>query len=136
MSICSDIKKRSVMGATKAKFIQEDGCQIRVVHLDRVEQARRDAISEAELERLSLSFKVLGDPNRLKILVALRSVEMCVCDLAAFTGLSESAVSHQMRRLKDLNLVRKRRAGQIIYYSLDDDHVTGLLNFGLGHIRE
>jgi DNA-binding transcriptional ArsR family regulator len=136
LSICSDIKKRSVMGATKAKFIQEDGCQIRVVHLDRVEQARRDAISEAELERLSLSFKVLGDPNRLKILVALRSVEMCVCDLAAFTGLSESAVSHQMRRLKDLNLVRKRRAGQIIYYSLDDDHVTGLLNFGLGHVRE
>ena len=124
------------MGTAKAKEIRGDGCQIRVVHLDRIEQARRDAISERELERLSLSFKVLGDPNRLKILMALRNVEMCVCDLAAFTGLSESAVSHQMRRLKDLSLVKKRRAGQIIYYSLDDDHVAGLLNFGLGHIRE
>ena len=124
------------MGSVRAKLIQEDGCQIRVVHLDRVEQARRDAISERELERLCLSFKVLGDPNRLKIVMALRNVEMCVCDLAAFTGLSESAVSHQMRRLKDLSLVKKRRAGQIIYYSLDDEHVVGLLNVGLGHVRE
>ena len=124
------------MGAAKAKLIQGDGCQIRVVHLDRIEQARQDSISERELERLSLSFKVLGDPNRLKILMALRNVEMCVCDLAAFTGLSESAVSHQMRRLKDLSLVKKRRAGQIIYYSLDDEHVVGLLNVGLGHVRE
>ena len=124
------------MGAIKAKVIQGDGCQIRVVHLDRVEQARRNAISERELERLSLSFKVLGDPNRLKILMALRNVEMCVCDLAAFTGLSESAVSHQLRRLKDLSLVKKRRAGQIIYYTLDDEHVAGLLNIGLEHVRE
>jgi DNA-binding transcriptional ArsR family regulator len=124
------------MPAVKAKLIGENGCQVRVVHLDRIEQARQDAISERELERLSLSFKVLGDPNRLKILMALRNVEMCVCDLAAFTGLSESAVSHQMRRLKDLSLVKKRRAGQIIYYSLDDEHVASLLNVGLGHVRE
>ena len=124
------------MGSFRVKLIQEDGCQLRVIHLDRVEQARRDAISERELERLSLSFKVLGDPNRLKIVMALRNVEMCVCDLAAFTGLSESAVSHQLRRLKDLSLVKKRRAGQIIYYSLDDEHVVGLLNVGLGHVRE
>jgi DNA-binding transcriptional ArsR family regulator len=59
-----------------------------------------------------------------KIVMALRNVEMCVCDLAAFTGLSESAVSHQLRRLKDLALVKKRRAGQIIYYSLDDEHMA------------
>ena len=124
------------MGSAKAKLIQEDGCQIRVVHLDRVELARKNAISEREVERLSLTYKVLGDPNRLKIVMALRNVEMCVCDLAAFTGLSESAVSHQLRRLKDLSLVKKRRAGQIIYYSLDDEHVAGLLNVGLEHVRE
>jgi DNA-binding transcriptional ArsR family regulator len=124
------------MASAKAKLIHEDGCQIRVVHLDRVEQARRDAISENDVERLSVTFKVLGDPNRLKIVMALRSVEMCVCDLAAFTGLSESAVSHQLRRLKDLSLVKKRRAGQIIYYSLDDEHVAALLSVGLGHVRE
>jgi len=124
------------MRSAKAKIIQEDGCQIRVVHLDRLELARQNAVSEHEVERLSLTYKVLGDPNRLKIVMALRIVEMCVCDLAAFTGLSESAVSHQLRRLKDLSLVKKRRAGQIIYYTLDDEHVAGLLNIGLEHVRE
>jgi DNA-binding transcriptional ArsR family regulator len=117
-------------------LIDEDGCRIRVVHLDKVEQARKEAISDRDLERLSLTYKVLGDPNRLKIVMVLRSVEMCVCDLAAFTGLSESAVSHQLRRLKDLALVKSRRDGQIIYYSLDDEHVTGLLEVGLAHVRE
>ncbi len=88
------------------------------------------------MDRLSLTYKVLGDPNRLKIVMALRKVEMCVCDLAAFTGLSESAVSHQLRRLKDLALVKSRRDGQIIYYALDDAHVSGLLEVGLEHVRE
>ena len=124
------------MGSAKAKLIEEDGCQVRVVHLERVEQARRESIPVRELERLSLTYSVLGDPNRLKIVMALRNVEMCVCDLAAFTGLSESAVSHQLRRLKDLALVKKRRAGQIIYYSLDDAHVVQLLDLGLEHVRE
>ncbi len=124
------------MGSAKARLIDEDGCQIRVVHLEKVEQARREAISDRDLGRLSLTYRVLGDPNRLKIVMVLRNVEMCVCDLAAFTGLSESAVSHQLRRLKDLALVKSRRDGQIIYYSLDDEHVTGLLEVGLEHVRE
>ena len=124
------------MGASRARLITEDGCQIKVVHLDRVEQARREAIADQELDRLSLTYKVLGGPNRLKIVMALRKVEMCVCDLAAFTSLSESAVSHQLRRLKDLALVKSRRDGQIIYYTLDDEHVSALLEVGLEHIRE
>ena len=124
------------MGSAKARLIDEDGCQIRVVHLEKVEQARKEAISDRDIERLSLTYRVLGDPNRLKIVMVLRNLEMCVCDLAAFTGLSESAVSHQLRRLKDLALVKSRRDGQIIYYSLDDEHVTGLLEVGLEHVRE
>ena len=124
------------MGNTRARMLDEDGCLMRVVHLDRVEKARRESISDHELDRLSLTYKVLGDPNRLKIVMALRNVEMCVCDLAAFTGLSESAVSHQLRRLKDLALVKTRRDGQIIYYALDDEHVSLLLEVGLKHIRE
>jgi DNA-binding transcriptional ArsR family regulator len=124
------------MGTARAKFLDEDGCLVRVVHLDRVEKARQEIISERELERLSLTYKVLGDPNRLKIVMALKKVEMCVCDMAAFTGLSESAVSHQLRRLKDLALVKSRREGQIIYYTLDDAHVSGLLEVGLEHVRE
>ena len=124
------------MSASRARLIDEDGCRIRVVHLDRVEQARKEAIADQELDRLSLTYKVLGDPSRLKIVMALRNVEMCVCDLAAFTGLTDSAVSHQLRRLKDLTLVKSRRAGQIIYYSLDDEHVKRLLVIGLEHINE
>jgi DNA-binding transcriptional ArsR family regulator len=124
------------MGNTRAQILEEDGCLVRIVHLDRVEKARKEMISERELERLSLIYKVLGDPNRLKMVMALRNVEMCVCDLAAFTGLSESAVSHQLRRLKDLALVKSRRDGPIIYYALDDEHVSGLLDVGLEHVRE
>ncbi len=124
------------MGTARAKIIEEDGCLVRIVHLDRVEKARQEIISERELDRLSLTYKVLGDPNRLKIVMALRNVEMCVCDLAAFTGSSESAVSHQLRRLKDLALVKSRRDGQIVYYALDDEHVSGLLEVGMEHVRE
>ena len=124
------------MGSVKAKFMEENGYQIRVVHPDRVERARRGSITNNELERLSMTFKILGDPNRLKIVLALRDAEMCVCDLAAFSGSSESAVSHQLRRLKDLNLVKKRRAGQVIYYSLDDRCVKELLTVGIEHVRE
>ena len=84
------------MRPAKAKFVEQDGCRVRIVHLDRVERARKQAISDQEIERLALTYKVLADPNRLKIVMALRNVEMCVCDLAVFTGSSESATgSHQ-----------------------------------------
>jgi DNA-binding transcriptional ArsR family regulator len=125
-----------MMSLSRARVIDEDGCQIKVVHLDRVEQARREALAEKELDRLSRTYKALGDPNRLKILMALAKVEMCVCDLAAFAGLTDSAVSHQLRRLKDLSLVKSRREGQIVYYSLDDEHVSRILNMELEHINE
>ena len=124
------------MGPTRANLIEEDGCRVRVVHLDRVAKARAEAISERELSRLALIYKLLGDPTRLKIAMALMKGEMCVCDLAALLGISESAVSHQIRRLKDTSLVKGRRDGQILYYSLDDHHVLDLIQVGLEHIRE
>jgi len=124
------------MGSAKAKCLDGDACQVRVIHLDRVERALKESHSEKELDRLSSIYKVLGDPNRLKIVMALKNVEMCVCDLAAFLGLTESAVSHQLRRFKDLALVKSRREGQVIYYSLDDAHVAALLNTGLEHVTE
>ncbi|MBW2436225.1 MAG: metalloregulator ArsR/SmtB family transcription factor [Desulfobacterales bacterium] len=124
------------MGSAKAKCLEGDDCQVRVIHLDRIEQARRETVSEKKIERLSAIYKILGDPSRLKIVMALKNVEMCVCDLAAFLGLTESAVSHQLRRFRDLALVKSRRDGQVIYYSLDDEHVAELLNVGLEHISE
>jgi DNA-binding transcriptional ArsR family regulator len=124
------------MVSQKARLIEQDGCRIRVVHLERVGLARQDAIPQFELDRLALTYKVLGDPTRLRIVMALAGDEMCVCDLAAFLGLSESAVSHQLRRLKDLALVKNRREGPVLYYSLDDEHVADLLKVGLEHVRE
>jgi len=104
--------------------------------MDRVRLAHDEAISDQELDRLSSMYKVLGDPTRLKIVMALKDVEMCVCDLSAFLGVSESAVSHQLRRLRDLALVKKRRDGQVIYYTLDDRHIADLLSIALDHVRE
>lgn len=124
------------MGQKKANLVEEDGCLVRVVHLDRVARARDEAIPVRELERLALTYKVLGDPTRLAIAMALKEGEMCVCDLAALLGLSESAVSHQIRRLKDLALVKSRREGQILYYSLDDHHIVDLIQIGLHHVQE
>ena len=124
------------MSPTRANLIEEDGCRVRMVHLDRVAKARAEAISDRELNRLALIYKLLGDPTRLKIAMALMKGEMCVCDLAALLGISESAVSHQIRRLKDPALVKGRRDGQILYYSLDDHHVLDLIQVGLDHVRE
>jgi len=115
---------------------QPETCRVRIVHLDRVEKARQEAVDNPELQRLTLTYKALADPTRLKMVMALLGGEMCVCDLAAFLDLTESAVSHQLRRLKDLALVKSRRAGQILFYSLDDAHVADLLKIGLEHVRE
>ena len=115
---------------------QDNIMPLRIVHADRVKTARREASSEDELQQLATIYQVLGDPSRLKIVMALRREEMCVCDLAALTGISESAVSHQMRRVKDLALVKTRRDGQVVYYALDDKHVVLLLDIGLRHVRE
>ena len=124
------------MKPTRARLVEQDGCLVRVIHLDRVARARENSIPERDLDRLSLIYKALADPTRLKIVSALKDGEMCVCDLAALLGLSESAVSHQRRRLRDLSLVRNRRDGQVLYYSLDDHHVNELIQVGLDHVRE
>jgi len=113
-----------------------DFCGIRVVHEEQVNEAIRNAVAEDKMNRMALTFKILGDPTRLKILMALKNVEMCVCDLAAFLSLSESAVSHQLRRLKDLSLVKNRRDGQVLYYSLVDEHVSQLLQLSLAHVSD
>lgn len=114
----------------------QDLCDVRVIHLSRVERARKLQVPTNELDRTSALFKALGDPTRLKLVMSLRKGEMCVCDLAATLGATESSVSHQLRRLREQALVRARREGQIVYYSLDDGHVAQLLEVGLAHARE
>ena len=114
----------------------QDRCQVRCIHPDRISAARRNALAAKETETLASLFKAMGEPNRLRILWALAGGEMCVCDLAGLLAASESAVSHQLRLLRQLALVRNRRQGQVLYYRLSDDHIQTLVRTALEHIRE
>jgi len=116
--------------------MQGDHCRCRCIHQDRVDAAREHALDPRENEKLATLFKAMGDPNRLRILWALNREEMCVCDLAQFIGVTESAVSHQLRQLRQLHLVANRREGPVLYYRLDDDHVRALIHLALEHLRE
>ncbi|MBN1947128.1 MAG: helix-turn-helix transcriptional regulator [Bradymonadales bacterium] len=120
----------------RSKTLEVDGDLCRVVHPDRVQTARREQATQQEVSRLSALFSALSDPSRLKIAMALLSGEMCVYDLAAAVQMSESAVSHQLRRLRDRALVASRREGTLRYYFLDDAHVVELIRMGLDHVRE
>ena len=116
--------------------IIKDTCDCRIIHDERVREARQRALDDTATDGLCQTFKALGDPSRLKILWALNHQEMCVCDIAAFLGITESAVSHQLRLLRTLRLVKNRRAGTILYYRLADDHVSQLVSIALEHIQE
>ena len=88
------------------------------------------------VQALADTFRVLGDPSRVRILDALSAGELCVCDIAGLAGISESAVSHQLRLLRGMRLVRPRRAGRLVYYSLDDQHIIELLRQAASHVEE
>ncbi len=91
---------------------------------------------EEEMQDLAEFFKVFGDATRLKILYVLLCSEMCVYDIANLVGMSQSAISHQLRTLKQMDLVKNRREGKIIFYSLADSHIVTILSQGLDHIEE
>ncbi len=120
----------------ETKSIQSEQCDCRCIHRERVAAAKEHALPQRENEQLAALFKVMGDPNRLRILWALDCEEMCVCDLALFVGVSESAVSHQLRQLRQLQLVSNRRQGPVLYYRLNDNHISELVRLGLKHLRE
>ena len=111
-----------------------DTCDIDHVHLDGVRRARAAAPDAEAAGDLAALFGALGDPTRVRLLAALGAVPLCVCDLAAVLGMTQSAVSHQLRLLRALGLVRARREGKLVWYALDDDHVRDLLAIGTEHI--
>lgn len=123
-------------GLTAPSGTTSDVCDVRhSSHLGGAE--RRTLVSTRAAEALAATFSVLGDPTRVRLLDALAMAqELCVCDLAALVDSSESAVSHQLRLLRSLRLVRSRRAGRLVFYRLDDDHIRSLLDQGRRHIEE
>lgn len=111
-----------------------DSCETSEVHLEPIGRVRRSLPDDATVEELAGLFRAVADPTRVRILHALSVAELCVCDLAAVLNMTSSGVSHQLRLLLALRLVRRRRAGRNIIYSLDDEHVTLLFQQGLEHV--
>ncbi len=114
-----------------------DVCSINEIDPEAVAFVQERVLPERTVERLSRLFSAFADPTRLRILHALNVIdELCVCDLAALSDLSVSAVSHQLRLLRDRELVHARRDGRMVYYSLADEHVSQLMAIGAEHANE
>ncbi len=115
---------------------ESDVCQVRFSDQAKVDLLLKRQKDNRTMAALAEIFRVLGDPTRLRICMFLSQAELCVCDLAAILGVSESAVSHQLRVLRGQRLVKYRREGKMAFYSLDDDHVQALIAQGLEHVEE
>lgn len=113
-----------------------DVCEVRCIHQDSVNKALEGRTDDGVLEEAARLLGVISDPTRLKIMDALRLGELCVCDLAAVLGMSVSAISHQLRLLRTARLVRGRRDGKIIFYTIHDEHVEKLMDTALDHCRQ
>ena len=111
-------------------------CRETVLHPERIAQANGQMQNEEELFALADFYKIFGDSTRIRILFVLYETELCVCDIAETLGMTVSAISHQLRILKQARLVKFRRAGKTVYYSLADDHIHAILAQGMEHIRE
>jgi DNA-binding transcriptional ArsR family regulator len=117
-------------------MFKDDVCDLVQIDLGRVRSLRAQLVAPDAVEGLADTFSALGDPTRVRILDALSHGELCVCDLAAVLGVSQSAVSHQLRLLRGLRLVRPRREGRIVFYSLDDQHIISIFKQTLQHVQE
>lgn len=114
---------------------EPDRCEVYSINEDMVRQAQEQLVNGPTATRLAGFFKALSDPTRVRIISALSAGELCVCDLAATLRMSQSAISHQLRLLRQLRLVKRRKAGQMAYYTLDDEHVSTLFHEGMDHVR-
>jgi ArsR family transcriptional regulator len=112
-----------------------DACEIRILHEDAIHEAQSCLVDDETAAGLAETFQALSDPNRVRMISALIDRELCVCDLAALLGMSQSAVSHQLRLLRNLHLVKYRKEGRVVYYAIDDDHIRDLFQRGLEHFH-
>ena len=114
----------------------DEKCEVTLIHEDNVKKAINELPDDELIADLSDMFKIFGDQTRVKILMALESGEMCVCDIAAVMNMSQSAISHQLRVLKQSNIVKTRREGKVVYYSISDVHVKEIFDMAMVHVQE
>ena len=128
----------SIMNERK-KYMEKaevECCDVICVHEDMIQKVKKLLPEEELIKELADFYKVFGDATRLKILCVLLESEMCVCDLAELLEMTQSAISHQLRVLKQMKLVKNRREGKTVYYSLADGHIQNIISQGMEHIQE
>ena len=114
--------------------MKEDVCDCNVIHKEVIENTKKKMLNEKMFLKVSAFFKTVGDVTRLKILYALDNNEMCVCDIANLLNMTKSSISHQLRLLKDSGLVKARKSGKEVYYMLDDEHVSTVVEVASKHV--
>ncbi len=133
MNTCSYINRLFKTGEIK---MEDYICKVNLVHEENVLKVKAGMDSDDNLYELSELFKVFGDQTRVKILSALVSSELCVCDIAYLLNMSQSAISHQLRILKQSKLVKFRKDGKVVFYSIHDEHVKEIIDTGMSHVKE
>lgn len=116
--------------------MKEEFCECTVIHKETVERVKTKMLSDDLIFDVAELFKIFGDSTRMKIICALKESELCVCDIANITNSTQSAISHQLRILKQAKLIKARKDGKVVYYSLADDHVVTLFQIGCEHVEE
>lgn len=116
--------------------MEENLCEITIIHEDVVKEVKKIMPEDDEIYDLAEFFKVFADSTRMKIIYALMENELCVCDLANIVNTTQSAISHQLKILRQSKLVKFRKEGKVVYYSLDDEHISQIVKKGREHIEE
>jgi len=116
--------------------VKLDLCDETVIHCEEIKNVRSKMPAEADLDEMAELFKVFGDPTRAKIISALSIGELCVCDIAALLSMTSSAISHQLRILRQARIIRSRRDGKTVYYKLDDEHISSMFVTAYAHVSE
>ncbi|GMO63392.1 MAG: metalloregulator ArsR/SmtB family transcription factor [Termitinemataceae bacterium] len=114
----------------------EDNCECNMIHNAQVEKAKKRMLPDEVLLDLADFFKLFSDSTRVKIINSLLHTELCVCDIAFLLGMTKSAISHQLHSLRQGKLVKSRREGKVIFYSLDDKHIKTIMSDGINHVSE
>ena len=115
------------------KLGKNDVCQCTIIHEDLVEKNKKDLLPEELLINVADFFKIFSDKTRLKIVTVLLKDELCVCDIATILEMSHSSISHQLRVLRQYTVVKNRKEGKVVYYSLDDSHISNIVSQGIEH---
>jgi ArsR family transcriptional regulator len=118
-----------------ARRLKQDTCEVFCFNEEAVQKVKSQLLPLDKLFRLAETFKTMGDPTRISIIQSLSLQELCVCDLATVLEMTQSTVSHQLRILRNLKLVKFRKEGKMVYYSLDDEHIINLFREGLEHVQ-